>query len=319
MISARSSDNTLGSPGYPEYKAAIDAWVRNGFTVAAVLPPEFDRPGTAGSTFCPNAGPGKNNNPLLNDYIDDWSFRAADFAGQLASHSLTTYWVWNEPNTDGSIAIGANCPAGSQIPGTNPPQFYHPTSLSPQNFAAMLYQDCTRIKSTVPQAITYAGGLSVLPGTDPNGPYVAGYLEAMYQYLNQSLVRGPYPWDALSLNMEGYPDSGFIASVITAIQGKQQQYGDTNDGTSTGTSKPLLIGEWGVRNSELDPTRARPTYNALRMAFPKAMYFFQHPNFFSDHRSTDYGARDWNVQGGQYVPADKLLWWDVLYSYYQTP
>ena len=292
----------------------LSTWVRNGFPVAAVLPLEFDRPGTSGTTFCPNAPLVKNNNPLLNDYIDDWSFRAADFAGQLASHGLTTYWVWNEPNLDGSIGTGANCPAGDP----------HASALSPQNFAAMLYQGCTRIKSTVSQATTYAGSLSVLPGTDPNGPYVAGYLDAMYQYLNLNLVYGPYPWDALSLNMETYPDSGFIASVITAIQGKQRQYGDTNDGTSSGTPKPLLIGEWGIQNYPppnhvaFDANQAHATYDALRMAFPMAMYFFQHPAEVQQD-AQDYGARDWNIQSGQYVPASKLLWWDVLSSSYQTP
>lgn len=307
-IQSNANDNTLGSAGYTEFQAAMDTWGQRGFTVGAVLPMEFDRPEKIG--FCPNDNR-EVSNPLLNNYINDFSFRAEDFANKLAGHHLTTFWVWNEPNLR-QVTTGSGC--GSLPPADG--------SLSPQVYAAMLYQGCTRIKAGAQAAgqtaTVYAGSLSVIVGlTDPNGPLCAGYLDAMYQYLNLHGVAGPYPWDALSLNMENYPDSGFISQVVAAIRAKQLQYRDTLDGSSSTPTKPIIIGEWGARNDQLDPNRARTTYDALRSSFP-TMYFFQHPDF-QQHDANNFGARDWNTPGGQYVTANKLRWWDVLASFYQTP
>lgn len=127
-IQANANDNTLGSPGYPEFQAAMDTWGTRsgGFPVAAVLPMEFDRPNIQGS--CPNAA--LELGPLNNDYINDFTLRAEDFASNLASHHLTTYWVWNEPNLQGQIGTGQNCRPSDP-------------SLSPQVFGALLYQGCT--------------------------------------------------------------------------------------------------------------------------------------------------------------------------------
>jgi hypothetical protein len=293
-IQANANDNTLGSPGYPEFQAAMDTWGTRsgGFPVAAVLPMEFDRPNIQGS--CPNDILGYNGNPLLNAYINDFTLRAEDFASNLASHHLTTYWVWNEPNLQGQIGTGQNCPPSDP-------------SLSPQVFGALLYQGCTRLKAGG-AITTYAGSLSVLPGSDPTGQNAANYLAAMYQFLNQNGVSGPYPWDAISLNMEGLFDTTFTQPVHDNIQATMQTYGDYS---------PIIVGEWGVRNSELDPTRAQTTYDAIKAYF-QTMYFFQHPARVQ-HNGNDYGARDWNISGSQYVPASKLLWWDVLNSFYQNP
>lgn len=300
VMNSQSSDNTVP---IPNYQAAMDVWSGQGFSgkVGAVLPLDFDRYNFVGS--CPNDPLGYQGNPLLNAYINDWSFRAENFAAQLASHGLTTYWVWNEPNLDALINPGDNCPPSSP----------HPEALSPQVYAAMIYQGCTRIKAGAQQAgktaITYAGSLSILPGTDPNGPYGAQYLDRMYQTLNGAGVHSPYPWDALSINMTGIPDSSFISSVKSAIQGVQQKYGD---------SSPIVIGEWGCRNSEYDATRLRAAYDALRQTFPTGMYFFQHPAIIQ-HNTSDYGVRDWNTAGGQYTLGNTLLLYGVLQNYYQTP
>lgn len=153
-IQANQGNNTLGSPGYPEFQAAMDAWSGRGFSVAAVLPREFDRPEL--NMLCPNGALGEGGNDLLNAYIDDFTLRAEDFARNLAGHNLTTFWVWNEPNVH-QVNTGDNCPP----PAGN-------TDLSPQVFGAMLVQGCTRIKAGAQQAgytaVTYAGSLSVLEG-----------------------------------------------------------------------------------------------------------------------------------------------------------
>lgn len=117
-IQANANNNTLDSPGYPAFQAAMDAWGTRsgGFSVAAVLPMEFDRP-NINNTYCPNAG--FDLGPLNNDYINDFTLRAEDFASYLAGHHLTTYWVWNEPNLR-QVSTGQNCPASD-------------TSLSPRS------------------------------------------------------------------------------------------------------------------------------------------------------------------------------------------
>jgi len=134
-IVANQTTNALGSPGYPEYIGGIQTWVQQGFGVGGVLPYEFDYV-TGGS--CPNAALGKNGDLLLNDYIDDYRFRAQDFVTALAPKGLTTYWVWNEPNLDGNIAQGVNCPPGNG---------YQAASLSPQNFGALLVKGAQAIQA----------------------------------------------------------------------------------------------------------------------------------------------------------------------------
>lgn len=299
IINATSSDNTLP---IASYQAAMDTWARNGFTVAAVLPLNFDRYSI--NQYCPNDNLGYQGNPLLNEYINDFSFRAENFAQNLAPHSLLTYWVYNEPNIT-PLSTGQDCP---------PPTGYN-GSLSPQVWAAMLFQGCTRIKAGAHAAgytaTTYAGSLSIVPGvTDPSS--VASYLKQMYTYLNQSGVgpgrSQPYPWDALSLNMENYPTSSYISSLLSAIRETQSQYGD-------GT--PVIIGEWGVRNRELDLNRFTESYDALKQNFP-TMYFFQHPAYTRDD-STDYGVRDRTTQAGQYMLGDRYILYGAIQCLFHNP
>ncbi|GAC1433629.1 MAG: hypothetical protein NVSMB65_07530 [Chloroflexota bacterium] len=280
------------------YQAAVDTWVSNGFSVAAVLPPEFD--GAAANGLCPNDVLGFQGNPLLNAYINDFSFRAENFAANLAPHGLNTYWVWNEPNINGRISSGSNCPPGSTAV---------PTALAPANFAAMLYQGCTRIKAGGgPGTKVYAGALSMLyPGKPLNNGHFDLYMDAVYAYLTGHGVRAPFPWDALSLNMEGlWPASShYAAQVKQALQAVQRKYHDTS---------PIIVSEWGVKAryaTQVSPN-ATDTYNDLRTSFA-TMYFFEH--------GTDpdgYGATTWGAPNQQITPTGQTPWYSVLQSLYQT-
>ena len=280
------------------YQAAMDTWTRNGFTVAAVLPPEFD--GAAATGFCPNDTLGRKGNPLLNDYINDFSFRAENFAAHLTAHGLSTYWVWNEPNTNGRIASGTNCPPGSSA---------QPKSLAPANFAALLYQGCTRIKAGGGAGtIVYAGALSMLyPGNPVSNPHFDLYMEAVYAYLASHGVHAPFPWDALSINMEGlWPaSSGYAGRVLRALEAVQNKYNDTT---------PVIVSEWGAKSqyaTQQSPSAAE-TYADLRSTF-EAMYFFEH--------GTDpegYGASTWGAPAQQITPTGQTPWYPVLQNLYQT-
>lgn len=288
VISA-GADNSLPVAGY---RAALDIYRNHGISVGAVLPPEFDRADHIGA--CPNDPLGADGDPLLNTYIDHYARRAAEVASPLAPHGLTTYWVWNEPNMNGRLAQGENCPPGAQG--------VHPTSLSPANFAALLYQSCTRLRASGATQI-YAGALSMLyPSSPQNSSVFDLYMDAVYRYLNQQGIRAPYPWDALSLDMEGlWPrSSGYAGQVFQALRSVQRSYGDES---------PIIVSEWGTkwRYADQQQPNAQETYDDLRSTFA-AMYFFEHGT-----NAEGYGATEWGVSGGQFVPtAMKTAWYARL-------
>jgi hypothetical protein len=278
--------NSLPIPGY---QAAVKAWTDHGHDVAGVLSLEFDPP-HAGldpakkKRVCyPNEPLGFKGDPLLNPYIDDATRRAEQFAQQLAPSGLKTYWVWNEPNLKLPIKPGDNCPPGKGFP---------PTTLAPQNFAALVWQGCNRLKAGGAEKV-YAGGLSVLKDarTDPKGPYLAGYLEQVYTFLNRQGIT-TYPWDALSLNIEGLFDRDWTTSLLKAAQAVQQRYRDES---------PIVIGEWGVENGDkrLKADTARQTFEAIDSVFP-TMYFFQHGQYFEGKKS--WGATLWGAPHQTIVP-----------------
>jgi hypothetical protein len=300
---AAGSDNTLPIPAY---QAAIKAWMDHGHEVGGVLSLEFDPP-RAGldpakpRRVCyPNEPLGFKGDPLLNPYIDDATRRAGECAKQLAPSGLKTFWVWNEPNLKLPIKPGDNCPPGKGFP---------PDCLAPQNFAALVWQGCTRLKANGAQTV-YAGSLSVLKDarTDPKGPYLAGYLEQFYTFLNRNGIT-TYPWDGLSLNIEGLFDRDWTMALLNAAQAVQRKHGDNS---------PIVIGEWGVENGDkrLNADTAGETFQAIDTVFP-AMYFFQHGQYFEGKKS--WGATRWGAPHQTIVPTpdnDKnpLTWRPLLRS-----
>ncbi len=296
-IVAVGADNALEIDGY---QGATERWTAHGFSAGAVLPPEFDRADKVGE--CPNATLGHQGSPLLNPYIAHFAGRAEDLAFRLAPHGLTTYWVWNEPNINGRIAQGTNCPPGSTA---------RPGSLSPANFAALLYQGCQHIKAGAARANTkvtvYAGALSVLhPSPTQGNPMFDLYLDAVYSYLHDNGVRAPFPWDGVSLNMEGLWSEDYAGSVARAIRNVRGKYGDES---------PIVVSEWGHKAqyaNQAGPNTAQATYDNLRTTFD-ALYFFEH-----GWDGEGYGATKWGVANNQFVPTGQTEWYPLLQSLWRT-
>ncbi len=243
------------------------------------------------SVGCPNAALGYQGDPLQNPNIAHYAAKAQGFAAALAPSGLTTFWVWNEPNIRGIIN-----------PGENSPQ--QTSALAPEVFGAMLYKTARALKSGGVTTV-YTGSLSMLSGTDPTGPFGAQYLDKMYVYLNGYGVTAPYPWDAWSLNVEGYPDDNFLKVVKIVLAQKQVQYSD---------GAPFIIGEWGVSDANYNFPSAQATYQALRANF-STMYFYIHPL----DPGMGFGASRWSADTGQFVTTTALVWYAGLQVLYQNP
>jgi hypothetical protein len=313
-ITANQTTNQLGSAGYPEYIRAIKTWAGEGFSIGGVLPYEFDLVNTPvnPNPYCPNGALGKGGDPLLNDYIDDYRFRVQDFVTTLAPAGLTTYWVWNEPNLDGIIASGVNCPPGQTTnPQTGKP--YRNDSLSPANFGALLVKGCQAVRAggnaTQTPVTVYAAGLSISPTISASA--AAAYLDAMYNYIQDKVTS--YPWDGLSVNIEGVQTSSTVRDIVNAITAVQAAHNDTGS---------LVVGEWGIGNtilvSQSQQDAFRCTYYAISQGFTTRMYFFQHPLSKPDQSGLNYGAIDWNQTPALFYKLGPLTAYGLLTSLYQN-
>jgi len=127
----------------------------------------------------------------------------------------------------------------------------------------------------------------------------------MYQYLRNNGGKPPYPWDAWSLNIDGYPDDNVLKIVKIVLAEKQVKYSD---------GAPFIIGEWGVSDANYNFPSAQVAYQALRANF-STMYFYIHPL----DPGTDYGASSWSAGTGQFVTTGPEVWCAGLPILYQNP
>lgn len=295
-IKSRSSDNALlATDVIGGYQSGLDVWTGRGYggLVGGVLTAEFDRPSGIPGNPQPNTPP-TGETPLSNPYIDDFANRAYLFAQQVAPKGMRTFWVWNEPDV------------------TDPPGTY----LAPEVFGAMCYQACIQLKAGaasvgVSPVTTYAGGMSVTPPRDPAGDNAVAYLTRMYEYLNAFGVGGsspsatPYPWSAISINMEYLVDPSYVQTVFGKLINTQDSHSDF-----TG----FVVGEWGVQNNAIQPypndAPVVQAYNALRRYFP-TMYFFQHPARVVGN-ANDYGTTNYDYPGGLFRAKEPFTWYGEL-------
>jgi hypothetical protein len=77
----------------------------------------------------------------------------------------------------------------------------------------------------------------------------------MYTYLVNQHAPRPYPWDAMSLDMEGYPTGDYLDGVILALDSVQATFGDP---------KPIIIGEWGATIADFDQARPAARHSGMR-------------------------------------------------------
>lgn len=226
-----------------------------------------------------------------NPGIDDFSHRAADHASRLYPHGVHGYFIWNEPNNSG-----------------------HPEELPTENFAALMYQCYHRIKTLVPGAGVYMGGIFW-----PNGLFtpaeatqrVVNYLSGVYNYLRNNGGAVPVPWDAVNVHIH---HCNFVEQDIINLRNA------INNVFAVGDRRPVYVGEWGPIHSDAD--REGCTLNAytwIRNHFD-AMWFFQHPNrdVGSSCVGSDFGAATWS-QGATFSITGHCSLWDQLHFLYQFP
>lgn len=273
-----------------QYQQAFQVYSNNNMATHGLLTENFDLPAYAGD---PNASLGYQGNQFLNPYINDFSFRAENFAGQLTSAGLRSYFVWNEPNdTNGAY-------------------------LNQANFAALMYQCYHRIKAAGTGGYVYMGGILW-----PYGPFdpttatnmVIQYLQPVYSYLAQN--GGGIPWDAVNVHPHlcGFSENDMIY-LRSQLDSLKSQYGDTT---------PVFVGEWGITHQEAAQSGCMlNSFTYIRNHFD-AMWYFQHPNNANfgccDPAScpSSYGLAAWN-EGTNFYITGHCPDWDQLHYLLQFP
>ncbi len=271
------------------FKNAFQLYANHGIATHAILPREFDNSG-----YDPN-GPLWPGN-LNNDYINDFSNRATDFASQLTANGLRSYFIWNEPNNNGQ---------GSY--------------LDEQHFAALLYQCYNRMKSVPGIGMIYAGSFTWPLGTFSDPSYctqlVRNYLANVKAHLDAN--SGGTPFDAITVNVNHYNLNGLHYSLAD-----MQNLRDALVGSSgVYPGKTLFIGEWSVTDAEAGVAGATLCAYSNLKPICFAMWFFQHTTF-TDQNGDVWGATKWYPGQGNPVPVfpnGHMQVWDQLHYLYQWP
>ena len=268
------------------YQQAFALYARNGIEPHALFTSEFDRL---------DSGIGHPNDPLPealnNPYIDDFSYRATDFAIRLRPYGLKNYFIWNEPNDSSSLNY---LPDGAR-------------------FAALLYQSYTRIKAHVPDAGVSMGGLLW-----PNGPltpagatqHVAQYLSGVYAYLREQAAG--IPWDAVNVHVHhcdfAERDMVELRNAIDGVFAPEDR-------------RPVFVGEWGLTHAEADREGCTLRAFAYLRSHFDAMWYFQHPTLFTPDacEGDDWGTTRWSEPTGQFLPGPHCPIWEQLHCLYRLP
>lgn len=289
MLRAIVRANSGNALPISNYQSVFSRYAGQGIATHGILTSEFDHQGGTGSGFQVTDG----LNGLNNNYINDFSFRAADFAGKLKDNGLKSYFIWNEPND-------SNPKNGNYIPDA-------------RNFAALMYQSYHRIKAENTGGFVYMGGLLW-----PNGPVtpteatdsLVGYLRTAYQYLQAN--SGGIPWDAVNVHVHHCnfqnSDMDYLRSQLDLLKGQ------FSDGT------PIYVGEWGLQHFEgAQEGCMLNAFTWIRNHF-QAMWYFQHPtrDIPGSCVDSDYGVSTWSQTNVFHIEGNCPLW-DQLHYVLQYP
>jgi hypothetical protein len=299
-----SADLTTGKIDMDAWKQVLQLYKQNNLEVGLILHNALECRYTLEpdpikkQALGPNAALGPDpSQRFLNDYINKFSLSAASFLQGLGDLCPATVWVGNEPNLDSSaLKQGQNSP-----PTTGG---FKPSSMAPEVFGSLLYMTAVRIRAMAPQVENiYTGSLSCLikEDTDPKGPFIGDYISKALSYLESCGVKSPFPFNGITLNMEGNVTdkyAAYAASVMTDIK------------TKYGLTGPSIVGEWGVANGSLDPVEMGACYQALCKYFALICFFQLYT--MKSHQFTSYGCLDWTIQDGIFVPLEHAAWFDVL-------
>lgn len=186
--------------------------------------------------------------------------------------------------------------------------------MAPENFGALLHKTSIAIRNQVPNATIYAGSVNVPDDLDQIGK-AASYITKMYQFLNENDVYAStlpygYGWNALGVNIHGFPRENFTASLWASMRSVAV--------AAQHLPFSIMVGEWGSENSNLEDIgigsqRVRETFLAIRKYFP-TMYFYIHPY----DSTNDFGAIDWDEYNGVFRKTGERSWYDELRNHLYT-
>ena len=245
----------------------------------------------------PNAPLGYSGDPLLNEYIHHYSLTTVSVWRQLGPNAPHTVWCYNEPNL-GSSDLQPGDLSLMQVPGKQ-------SALAPEVFGAMLHTFGSRMGGLVDTVWPACLSISVRDNTDPEGPWVAGYLRKAFDYLESVKAPRPWPFKGLGVNCEGLISEDAASSIATALRNVMSDYG---------LSGPLCVGEWGGPNDGLVPGRYDDTYRALSAHFDH-MFFFSH-NVWNPSQPGSYGTAMYSYNDTEILPGEHLAWYPALQSLY---
>lgn len=317
-VVANPTDNSLAIPQYGQAFQLYNNPQGNNMAVHAVLPREFDYPG---NRFNQNQLP----QYLTSPYIDDFSFRADNFAGQMKGYANLSYFIWNEPNNTGQA-----------------------NALPAQVFGALLYQCYNRIKNDQHiNGFIYMGGLlwPFAPAQGRDATYatnqVVTYLTDVYNYLLDNSVGAAFgnqiPWDALTVHPHDCAKSGSqyptcpgywtdqdMADLRAGIDNVFNPSVNTHPNVNPADRRGVYVGEWGITHGETNNTDGVTcmlnTFTSIRNHFD-AMWYFQHPDSVNTGCSNTaaYGLTQWGLPGNYYTIGTRCPEWDQLHYVLQYP
>jgi hypothetical protein len=289
-VTSAPSDNDMAAQ-IPIYAEAFRRYAASYISTAAILPLEFDRPNNF-NPMAPLSEDGKSN-----DYLEDFSYRAMDFASRMLD-GVRSYFIWNEPNNVGNANY-----------------------LDEAHFAALLNLCYNRMKSVAGIRQIAMGSLLWPLGATEEFRVPANCTEVVRAYLANvkswldSHAMGE-PFDAITVNINHFNPDSLCYSLADMQYLRDCLVGP--EGVYPG--KTLLIGEWGLTTAEASLPDATATAYSYLKSICGAMWYFQHTLFSNGGES--WGATNWYTDGYDPLgpalvkPANHLDVWGQLNELY---
>jgi hypothetical protein len=208
-------------------------------------------------------------------------------------------WAGNEPNVqaadnpqgDGSVikTLKLGDWADPRKPEAMSPEAYF-TFL--HYFASMVKAHCWWVKTIYPAALSCAVNFQ----TSEYDDWIGGYIDKGMAALHNLGLQPPWPWDGLSLNMEGN---------VSPEYAKYTAFGLSQHKKEHQIQGPTVIGEWGIPagqpNKPVDEQAASTTFKALNQ-------YTESMSFFAAHITGGYGCMKLGYDNGVFIPGDKTDW-----------
>jgi hypothetical protein len=292
------SADARGRVNVPLLRAGLRAFAAAGFEVRGVV--EFN---LGDRTLNPNALLGYQGDYLKNPWIESQTQRTITLLQRLGNDAPSIIWWGNEPNSQAALN-----PLGSgrvlpvlEMGGTADP--LKPEAMSPQVYFASLYhaaywikRECPRVQAVYPAALS----CFVAFHTSMQDDWIGNYWARGIQYLTDHELKPPWPWQSISLNLEGLVDLPYAQYIAQGVDTIQRTIGGTGG---------LVVGEWGTPAS----SPGKPlNVAAMAVAAQAIDAVAESMSFFSAHVSGGYGIWPMRYASGQIVPGTPTDWETAL-------